>query len=271
MKVLPPETLRAFFDAVEINDVVDAEVSLPEHVDLGCADGTIRECFALCRQFWQDGVDRANLVLLVEILLRTGDLAADERISYKHIRARYKQLRFALRLYGQTHRLPRLFGATVVTMGRLQDAYRNDHRSAVLGQGLLLRAVLAKPLWDVVERQIATARLDTTAGFLAYRTTQICRLKSLLEQAMLTGREFHEMRKIVSQQVSFYDALRSLGPNNLAFQMSRYLSAINGLMGARHDAMVEREVAQKGSYRAVTPLDASIRHRLEAFVARCDL
>jgi hypothetical protein len=49
--------------------------------------------------------------------------------------------------------------------------------------------------------------------------------------------------------------------------MSRFLSAINGLMGARHDDMVERAISEKGSYRAAATLDADVRQRLETLVA----
>ena len=46
----------------------------------------------------------------------------------------------------------------------------------------------------------------------------------------LTGREFHDVRKIISQQVSYYDTLRSLDPENKeALLISRFLAAINGL------------------------------------------
>ena len=88
---------------------------------------------------------------------------------------------------------------------------------------------------------------------------------------MLTGSEFHAMRKLVSQQVSFYDTLRSLEHSDVAYRMSRFLSAINGLMGVRHDEMVEQAISDKGSYRTAMALDADIRWRLEMLVARYPL
>ena len=270
-KSFPPETLRSLFEAVEVDDIVDPIVSLPDPIDLHCTRETMRDCFALCWQFWRDGVVRDDLLELVTLLLREGDLSREQRIAYKHIRARYKHLRFALRLYGKGHEAPWLFNATVAVMGHLQDAFRNGHRRAVLGYGLLLRSLLAQPLWKATSRKVGAVRLDTASGFLAYRKAQIGRLKRMLEQQMLTGPEFHAMRKLVSQQVSFYDTLRSLEHSDLAYRMSRFLSAINGLMGARHDEMVEQAISDKGSYRTAMALDADIRWRLEMLVARYPL
>lgn len=267
----PPETLAALFEAVEINDVVDPEVSLPEPIDLHCSQETMRRCFALCLQFWSEGVPRDDLLRLVNSLLREGDLPPEQRVRYKHIRARYKQLRFALVLYGARHRVPLLFGVTVAIMGHLQDAFRTRRRLAVIGHGLLLRWLLTKPAWGAVRRRIRAVRFDTSDGFLAYRKAEIHRLREALRQDALTGHQFHAMRKIVSRQVSFYDVQRSIGHSDDAYKMSRFLSAINGLMGSAHDEMIERAISGERRYQAAAPLDKDIRRRLETLVAHYPL
>ena len=69
-------------------------------------------------------------------------------------------------------------------------------------------------------------------------------LQTLIASPALTGHQFHNVRKIVSRQVSFYDTLRSIDPDNReARQISRFLAAINGLMGDRHDVMVADKLA----------------------------
>jgi len=267
----PPETLVAFFEAVEINDVVDPDVHLPNPILPDCPQEDMRRCFALCMQFWTMGVSRAKLLTLTGTLLRTGDLPPADRIGYKHIRARYKQLRFALTLYGARHRPPTLFGVTVAVMGKLQDAFRNGHRRAVIGYGLLLRTLLSRPLWAFVRHSVSTVRLDTAAGFLAYRKGEIRRLQKMLEQGTLTGPQFHALRKIVSRQVSFYDSLRSLDHRDHHYRMSRFLSAINGLMGSHHDEMVEQAMVGQRDYRMADTLDSDLRQRLEQLVDRYPL
>lgn len=267
----PPETLAAFFDAVEINDVVDADVHLPDPIVLDCTDAQIRQCFALCLQFWEDGVHRSDLLALVGALLRDATLPPADIVRYKHIRARYKQLRFALVLYGRRHRVPPLFNATVVVMGQLQDSFRNGQRRAVRGYALVLRALLSRPLWALVRRGVERTRLDTADGFLAYRKGEIRRLEKALAQDMLTGPQFHTLRRIVSRQVSFYDSQRTVRHDDHHYRMSRFLSAINGLMGSRHDEMVEQAMAGTRDYRTPAPLDDDLRQRLELLVARYPL
>jgi len=267
----PAETLRQLFDAVEVDDAVDAHVSLPDPIVLACPQESIASCYALCLQFWEDGVARADLLGLVEKLLRHEGLSAEERQHYKHMRARYKHLRFAQRLYGRRHRSAFLFDLTTRVLGHLQDAFRSGRRGATVYQGLKLRLLLSKPVWSIVRRRMETTRLDSEAGLVAYQRAEMRRLKKLLARSTFTGDEFHDVRKIISMQVSYYDTLRSLGRNDHAWQMSRFLAAINGLMGARHDEMVAEALSGRRRYGTPAPLARDTRTRLETLVSRYPL
>jgi len=248
-----------------MDDVVDPVVSLPVPIPLGCNAAEMRRCLDLCLQFWREGAIRQDLLSLTGTLLRTGDLPPDQRRCYKLIRARYKHLRFALALYSAAHRAPLLFRATVAVMGHLQDAYRNERRGAVLRTALVLRLLLTWPVWFAVQRQVGTARLDDAEGFLRYRLAELQRLSQWLAAETLTAHRFHAMRKIVSRMVSFYDTRRSLAPCEQTYRMSRYLSAINGLMGGMHDDLVESAVSGLQDYhRDAFLLPEDIRSRLRA-------
>jgi len=260
-----PQMIAALFDAVEMDDVVDPVVSLPDRIPIDCDRDEMGRCLALCIQFWREGAIRSDLTSLTNTLLLTGDLSRDARRRYKLIRARYKHLRFALTLYGTRHRPPPLFRATVVVMGHLQDAYRNERRTAVLGYALALRLLLTRPIWWAVRCEVASVRLDDAAGFREFRMAEMRRLDQWLADTSLTAHRFHAMRKIVSRLVSFYDTRRSLEPDERALRMSRFLSAINGLMGNMHDELIERAVSgQQDYHRDTLVLPPDIRRRLHA-------
>jgi hypothetical protein len=259
--------LDAMFYAVDTDDIVDPEVSLPNPVPVACTQEEMGRCLELCVQFWEQGADRIVMSNLAGQLLRTGDLSPDDRIRYKYIRARYKHLRFAFVLYGTKHKPPPLFAATVAVMGHLQDAFRIGNRAGVMRYGILLRALLSKPVWQYVKREVSDVRLDNASGFLAFRQGEIRRIQRALEKAV-TSHGFHSIRKIVSRQVSFYDTLKTLEPNDQLYKVSRFLSAINGLMGNMHDDLVEQAGAgQRNYHRDVLELPDDIRARLEMFVA----
>lgn len=269
----PPEILDALFEAVEMDDVVDPVVSLPDPIPVACGEADMRRCLDLCVQFWREGANRADLRALTATLLLTGDLPSDARRRYKLIRARYKHLRFALVLYGRNHRAPLLFRATVAVMGHLQDSYRNGRRTAVLGYALLLRMLLMRSVWIAVQREVAGVRLDGADGFLRFRRAEVGRLRLWLGEglgeglgeAKLTAHRFHAIRKIISRQVSFYDTMRTLEPDERIFRMSRFLSAINGLMGSLHDDLVEESVAGRNDYhRDEFRVPQDIRDRLSS-------
>jgi hypothetical protein len=259
------QVLDAVFEAVEMDDVVDPVVSLPDPIPVACTREEMRCALDLCVQFWREGASRAELCDLAATLLATSDLPLDARVRFKHIRARYKHLRFALVLYGARHKAPLLFRVTVAVMGNLQDAFRNGHRSTVMAYALLLRLLVCWPSWLAVRGEIAATRIDDAAGFLAFRSAEIGRLTRWLNEPELTAHRFHAMRKIVSRLVSYYDTMRILEPDEGLFRMSRFLSAINGLMGSLHDDLVEAALAGRRDYnRDLLHLPDDIRERLVA-------
>ena len=66
--------------------------------------------------------------------------------------------------------------------------------------------------------------------------------------------------------------LSSLDPENKeALQISRFLAAINGLMGDKHDDMVADDMENRQSYDAPLALDSDIRQRLELLISRFPL
>jgi hypothetical protein len=267
----PAETLRRLFDAVDVNDMVDAHVALPDPIVLACPEDSIRQCYALCLHYWKDGASRTDALRLINKLLRNEGLSADERLEYKHIRARYKHLRFSQRLYSKSHKSDYLFDKTTRLLGKLQDAFRGGRRDDIIRNGLRLRILLSKPVWWIVKRSMEHTRLDSEAGLIAFQKAEIKALKEAMASTTFVGDQFHSVRKIVSMQVSFYDTLRTLGPNDHAYRMSRFLAAINGLMGSRHDEMVAEALSGRRHYDTPAPLANETRSRLETLVARYPL
>ncbi len=263
-KKFSPETLQRLFTAIDEDDIVNQDATLPEVVDFQCTQEIILDNYSLCLQFWEDGFKRSELLRLVHKLSKGGDFSEEDRMAYKYIRARYKHLRFAQRLYTEKHISSSLFRQTTVMLGHFQDAFRNRNKSNIKRFKRVLRFYLSWPLWLLVRYHLRHPKLDTAAGFIADRRKQVSTLRELLAKPMLTGVEFHDVRKIISQQVSYYDTLRSIDPSNQnAYKISRFLSNINGLMGDRHDVMVADKMSGRRAYEEPTLLDDNIRQPLE--------
>ncbi|ELS1253410.1 hypothetical protein ACOY8K_000001, partial [Escherichia coli] len=88
-KYFPLEASERLFVAIEEDDVVDAQVSLPPTIALSCTTEIIHDNYALCLQFWLNGVDRQELLRLVRKQAKGDELTADERKQFKYMRARY--------------------------------------------------------------------------------------------------------------------------------------------------------------------------------------
>ncbi|MFS9380589.1 hypothetical protein QNN88_07825 [Citrobacter sp. ANG330] len=262
-----PDVLQRLFVAVEEDDIIDRHAALPEHIPPYSTEDTLRRCYDLCLQFWQEGFTRSELLRLVLKQLQGGELSENERMQYKYIRARYKHLRFALRLYRKTHQSGLIFGKTTVFLGHFQDGFRNGNRTIIATYGRRLRVCLSRPVWWVVQYSLRHSQPESANGFAFYCQTQMRTLRDLIAQPQLTGSEFHTMRKIISQQVSYFDTLRALDPDNHnARAISRFLATINGLMGDRHDEMVTAAMEMRTPYDEPCTLDSEIRGRIEQWL-----
>jgi hypothetical protein len=259
---------EALFAAVLVNDVVDPVTDLPETITLDHDPDHLLDCFRICRQLWKTGVDRDELRALTRRIGRDHDLDEAERLRFKYVRARFKHLRFAFALYGAKHRYPTILDWMTTAMGHLQDAFKNGHVGAIGREVLIARAFLSAPAQALLRREVDHFRPGGSRSFRAYVARQVAILHSVLARDRMTGHEFHETRKIISRQVSFYDSLRTIAPSEEAYRMSRALAAINGLMGAMHDELIQRRIAGTLDYHKQNfPLPAEIRDRLTALAA----
>ncbi len=259
----------ALFAAVLVNDVVDAHTELPDVIELNLTEQQLSDCFGICRQLWKSGVQRETLLALTGKLWRDRDLDAEDRLAFKHARAKFKHLRFAYALYDASHRYPLMLDWMTTAMGHLQDAFKNQRHGTVAREAALSRLLLtAGP------QRLLTSELDrftpcSSEAFRLYVRKQAANLREVLARDAVTGEQFHATRKIISRQVSFYDSLRSIEPSRQAFLMSRSLAAINGLMGDMHDKLVEQSMAGTRDYRREPlALPEDIRRRLSELSER---
>lgn len=244
----PAAQLKALFDAILINDEVDACTPLPDTITLDFDQRQLLDCFRLSRQLWQVSGHRKELRDLLRKIARDGDLDASDRLRFKHVRAKFKHLRFAHALYGTHHRYPTLLNWKTTAMGRLQDAVKSGDTTALRREIRILRVFLSWGPQKLMAHETDRLSLTSSAGFRAYVTAQIASLRQMVDKDAVTGAEFHAMRKIISRQVSFYDDLRTITPSTEAFRMARALAAINGLMGRLHDDLVVEKIAGTRDY-----------------------
>lgn len=254
----------ALFAAVLVDDEIDGDLRLPDAVQRGYAQDELVACFRLCRQLWSEGFDPAALLRMCATLRREGDLGPDDRVRFKHVRAKFKHLRYAHALYGAAHRYPPVLDQVTIMMGQVQDACRTGRRTAVATRTALLRLLLTAPMARWLRAESDRLVPTTPDGFRQLLEADRAVLAALIARPTVTGPVFHAARKVVGRQVSFWDTLRTLAPTEDRYRMSRWLSAINGGMGELHDRLVERRAEAPASYRAAFVLPAEIAGRIAA-------
>lgn len=243
----PQQTLDLLFDAILIDDVIDQHIELPTYLPTKFSSEQLDKCLNLCQQLWLDGVANTELRHLIKKIIVNKNLNSEERLLYKYIRAKYKHMGFAFILYTASHKRPFLFEATSTLMGGAQDAFRNQVKDKIIYNGILLSTITAWPFSHFTQKYVQDAHLDAQS-FIRHFRKDGKRIPEFLALNSVTSSQFHGLRKIISRHVSFFDTLRTLYPDEIYYKMSRFLSAINGLMGNLHDDFVQKSLLKQLDY-----------------------
>ncbi|HEY0270572.1 MAG TPA: hypothetical protein VGC10_06255 [Sphingomonas sp.] len=238
----------ALFAAILAHDTIHPQADLPAALHLDYDADQLARCFHLSRRLWETPGDTRRLRAIVATIIRTGRVAEDQKTAFKHIRARYKQLRFAYVIFDDRHRYPRALDGVTKLMSHVQDALVLGRRRAVRGYAIALRILLGGAFSAIVARELAGFRPTTARGFQEYVRRDIARGREAVARGRMTGSQFHATRKIISRQAALYDCLRVLYPSAYHDRIARYISTINGLMGAAHDDIVARTPPRSHGY-----------------------
>lgn len=254
------------FAAVLIHDDCYPEAVLPETIHLDYSKEQLQQCFLICKQIWQQGVDREELINIIIKISRQHRLSEEEQRNYKYIRAKFKHLRFAFVTCDKKHRYPKIFHLVTSVMGYFQDAFKNNQKTNLSRSTWLLRLLLSKFCYGFIIKEINGFKASEATIFKQYIQDQIQFLKIHLTKPAVTSKQFHEMRKVISRQVALYDNLKILFPSDYHKNISEYLSTINGLMGSLHDTLIAKKFEKSHGYYADTfEIPEDIKQRLLTF------
>jgi hypothetical protein len=257
----------ALLRAIAEHDQVDRAAALPSALHLDYDTSLLRRSYRLSHQLWTE-VDRGELAGLATTLLHDGRLGTDALRAFKDIRARAKQLRFASAMLDERHRYPVRLDRLTRHMGQAQDAARGGRRVRARVRGVMLRALVSRRSWAALLREVDDFRPAPPAGVRDHVLRSLVPVRDAVDGGMLTNRSFHDVRKVVSRLVAFYDTLTVLDPGSYHRSVDRYLATIIGLMGGAHDVMAERKAQNRRAYRReAEPLPAEIAERLRALAA----
>lgn len=259
----------ALFAAVLAHDDIRLDAGLPDAIHLDYSPDQLTQCYRICRQIWKEGVDRKALIEIIEKIYRHRSLSPEDQLSFKHVRAKIKHLRFAYVVCDERHRYPRMFHWMTAIMGNLQDAFKNEQHANVKRIAILVHFFLARFPYSLINKEIDKFQPTTTETFRQYVLGEISFIRLNLAKKAITSKEFHEIRKAISRLVALYDNLNTLYPSSDHHSISRYLSTINGLMGNLHDELIIKKFKKTQDYYAdAFEIPVEIRLRLLALTER---
>lgn len=250
------------------NDVVNLDTPLPARIDLRYAKEQLEDGFRLSCELWNRDLDRKEIVRVANKLFQDQWIDQADRLIFKHVRARFKHLRFAFAIFGDRHRYPLCLDAVTSVMGNLQDAFKNDRKSSVRRNALLLRILLSRQTLDLVIRETTAFRQTTPENFRSYLRHQSVEIREFLENREVSAKQFHDTRKVISRYRACFATLVTTAPNENNFQAAAFIATINGLMGNFHDILMAEKLNGTRDYRRDRfTMQDEIRQRLQKLVA----
>ncbi|NHN87785.1 hypothetical protein [Acetobacter conturbans] len=265
----PEDALDTLFSHILANDVVTDTSVLPQRVPLDFSQPDIIAAYRLARQLFTRRLDVIALRGFALTVMRQADVPPEERLPFKYARARFKQVRFAKANFDRRHRYPPLLNLMTTELGHLQDDFKNGRPIKARLQAVLTIGLLSTPSFRLVMRELRDFSPASPAELRDWVQAENQRLQAAMAQDLLTGKQFHELRKIVSRRVSLYDTLRVITPSDALDQVSLFLATLNGLMGGLHDRLIEEKIAGASDYhKDAFPCPPDIRERLSFFLSR---
>jgi len=267
--VFSEEILEQLFAAVLVHDDYYPDAILPEKITLNYSAVQLEQCYKICLQLWQQRVSRKELQFLVKKIAANSSFTEKEKKEFKYIRAKFKHLRFAYKTCSHSHEYPLLFHWFVSIMGMMQDAIKNSEAKTAAKIAHLFNLYLTKIPYSWMMSSLKKFQPSSSENFVDYIYKENMKLADFISQKVVTGKQFHNARKIISHQVALYDNLKILFPSDYHQSISQYLSSINGLMGSMHDDLIIKEFNKTQDYHKDTfEVPEEIIFRLKAWVSK---
>ena len=258
---------EALFKALLLHDEINLEVSLPKPRPESYTQVQLNEYFQLSHQLWRDGLSRLMLLEMIGKIYHQGKLDADDKHKFYCMRAKIKHLRYAFLMFDRNHRFPMMFHWMAAVMGYMQDLLKSSQHSSVKRVALLVKLFLTKPIYALVIKKFDKFIPSSSENFHQYLDNSIDFINSKLIKDRLTSHEFHEVRRVISRIVTFYNCIYILYPDNYQYVVLLYLRTINGLMGSVHDDLIVASFNKTQNYHKDTfEMPTVIKQRLMAYV-----
>ncbi len=267
--IFSAEQCDTLFSAILVHDDIHLNAELPDAICLDYSQQQLRQCYQICLQLWEESADRKSLSLIAEKAFWRRRFNEADQLAFMQVRAKLKHMRFAYMTFDSHHCYPVNFHRLTRRMGQLQDTLKNGKDSAVMYLAIRLRIILTRLYYSFSTNEIECFQLCTPESFSQHVNNQIQFIRLRLSKNVITSKEFHEVRKVISQQVALYDNLKTLYPSPYHQSISLYLNTMNGLMGSKHDELIARKFNKKQEYESYTfKMPEEIRNRLTALTER---
>lgn len=258
---------EALFNALLLHDEINLEISLPIPSHENYTQEQLTEYFQLSHQLWRDGLSRLLLQEMIGKICRQGKLDEDDKHTYYCMRAKIKHLRYAFLMFDKNHRYPLMFHWMAAAMGYVQDLLKSSQHSRVKHAAILVKFFLTKPIYTLLIKKFDKFSPSSPKNFRQYLDDSIDFINSKLIKDKLTSHEFHEVRRVISRFVTFYNCVYILYPHNYQHAVLLYLRTINGLMGSLHDDLIVASFNKTQNYHKDTfKIPTEIKQRLIAYV-----
>lgn len=231
--------------AVQAHDVDYGGVRFPNQVEVAMDPESLKRYFHSIREYWKNR-PKGFFALLEKA--KDQELSAEDLQALKSLRGRLRIVRFGFNLLDKRHQSPETINWIVKTTGALTDAYKNGHHGRANATAKTLLEYFGERNWLEIEEEIHSFKTSSEESFREYLKDQVAKLGKGLESHRMTAEQFHDLRKIVSRLLTFFDILMADLPADDVKAAFRFLSTTQYRMGRIHDHLVKLHLANRFDY-----------------------
>jgi hypothetical protein len=262
------DALNTLFQNIQDNDIITENAVLEKGIPLDLSDEEISSCYKLCWQLFDRHVDIIAFRKIISEIALCREPGAEARLLYKHVRARFKHLRFARVYFDQRHCYAFAMNFFTAILGNLQDSFKNKRKPSMCFLAFWANILVRTPFYNLVRRDTDNYIPSSRKGLRNFLEAENIKLAEAAASSRLTAKKFHDLRKIISRKVAFYDSLRVIRPSKELDNISLYLATINGLMGNMHDRLIEQKFSGTLDYhKDEFPMPSDVQKRILHFLA----
>lgn len=284
----PSSLNEKLFQALLIHDNSYPLAKLPKQLTFDFSKKSLTAYYSINYILWAKTFDPVRLIDHIRFIMKANQylahtpsasaghmplihpqILAHHESEFKNIRAAAKQMRFAYLLFGKKHEEPKRLDTLTTSLGHFKDAISHGELEAAANYLEKIERLLGQKELNKMQEELLSLNLSNEDSLKKFIAEELKFLKKTMSDKKITGKDFHDSRKVMSRLVALFDTLQTVTPSAGYLAVVQVLSTFNGQMGRMHDELIEAHYQNQLDYKKDKfPLSIELQKSILEFIKK---